>query len=140
MCPSWQARVARTWRQRFDLAATWDSSIALIFAFFINASILILAAAAFHFAGRTDVAEIQDAYKLLSPMLGAGAASILFAVALLASGQNSTLTGTLTGQIEIRVVGQVDDSSQCRRRGILYVQCRSVERVIYLDIQMTGKT
>ena len=79
--------------------ATWDSSIALTLAFFINASILILAAAAFHFAGRTDIAEIQDAYKLLSPMLGAGAASILFAVALLASGQNSTLTGTLTGQI-----------------------------------------
>jgi manganese transport protein len=79
--------------------ATWDSSIALTFAFFINASILILAAAAFHFAGRTDIAEIQDAYKLLSPMLGAGAASVLFAVALLASGQNSTLTGTLTGQI-----------------------------------------
>ncbi|AWN23159.1 divalent metal cation transporter [Deinococcus irradiatisoli] len=79
--------------------ATWDSTLALGLAFFINASILILAAAAFHFAGRTDVAEIQDAYKLLSPMLGAGAASILFAVALLASGQNSTLTGTLTGQI-----------------------------------------
>ncbi|TSA85711.1 divalent metal cation transporter [Deinococcus detaillensis] len=79
--------------------ATWDSSIALTFAFFINAAILILAAAAFHYAGRTDIAEIQDAYKLLSPMLGAGAASILFAVALLASGQNSTLTGTLTGQI-----------------------------------------
>ncbi|GGO21916.1 Nramp family divalent metal transporter [Deinococcus humi] len=79
--------------------ATWDSSIALTFAFFINASILILAAAAFHFAGRTDIAEIQEAYKLLSPILGAGAASVLFAVALLASGQNSTLTGTLTGQI-----------------------------------------
>ncbi|WP_420594552.1 Nramp family divalent metal transporter [Deinococcus sp.] len=79
--------------------ATWDSTLALIFAFFINASILILAAAAFHFAGRTNVAEIQDAYKLLSPLLGVGAASILFAVALLASGQNSTLTGTLTGQI-----------------------------------------
>jgi manganese transport protein len=78
---------------------TIDSSIALTFAFFINAAILILAAAAFHYAGRTDVAEIQDAYKLLSPMLGAGGASILFAVALLASGQNSTLTGTLTGQI-----------------------------------------
>lgn len=79
--------------------ATLDSTLALIFAFFINASILILAAAAFHYAGRTDIAEIQDAYKLLSPMLGAGAASVLFAVALLASGQNSTLTGTLTGQI-----------------------------------------
>lgn len=79
--------------------STWDSSLALTFAFFINASILILAAAAFHAVGRTDVAEIQDAYKLLSPLLGAGAASVLFAVALLASGQNSTLTGTLTGQI-----------------------------------------
>ncbi len=78
---------------------TIDSTIALTFAFFINASILVLAAAAFHFAGRTEIAEIQDAYKLLSPLLGVGAASILFAVALLASGQNSTLTGTLTGQI-----------------------------------------
>ena len=79
--------------------ATWDSSIALMLALFINASILILAAATFHTAGRTDVAEIQDAYALLTPMLGAGAASILFAVALLASGQNSTITGTLAGQI-----------------------------------------
>ncbi|CAM3889661.1 Nramp family divalent metal transporter [Deinococcus frigens] len=78
---------------------TIDSTIALTFAFFINASILVLAAAAFHAVGRTDIAEIQDAYRLLSPLLGAGAASILFAVALLASGQNSTLTGTLTGQI-----------------------------------------
>ncbi|WP_281173831.1 Nramp family divalent metal transporter [Deinococcus marmoris] len=78
---------------------TIDSTIALTFAFFINASILVLAAAAFYAVGRTDIAEIQDAYKLLSPLLGVGAASILFAVALLASGQNSTLTGTLTGQI-----------------------------------------
>ncbi|KQM93508.1 manganese transporter [Sphingomonas sp. Leaf22] len=79
--------------------ATIDSSIALMLALFINGSILILAAATFHTAGRTDVAEIQDAYQLLTPMLGAGAASILFAVALLASGQNSTITGTLAGQI-----------------------------------------
>ncbi|KQN36958.1 manganese transporter [Sphingomonas sp. Leaf407] len=79
--------------------ATIDSSIALMLALFINGAILVLAAAAFHTAGRTDVAEIQDAYQLLTPMLGAGAASILFAVALLASGQNSTITGTLAGQI-----------------------------------------
>ncbi|MFD1036062.1 Nramp family divalent metal transporter [Sphingomonas hankookensis] len=79
--------------------ATIDSSIALMLALFINGSILILAAATFHTAGRTDVAEIQEAYQLLTPMLGAGAASILFAVALLASGQNSTITGTLAGQI-----------------------------------------
>ncbi|NBD25958.1 Nramp family divalent metal transporter [Paenibacillus glycinis] len=79
--------------------ATWDSTIALFFALFINAAILIIAASTFHTAGHTDVAEIGEAYHLLSPMLGTAAASILFGVALLASGQNSTLTGTLAGQI-----------------------------------------
>ncbi len=79
--------------------ATIDSSLALMFALFINGAILVLAAAAFHWSGHKDVAEIQDAFKLLSPVLGAGLASTLFAVALLASGQNSTLTGTLAGQI-----------------------------------------
>ncbi|MEO6053532.1 MAG: Nramp family divalent metal transporter, partial [Chthoniobacterales bacterium] len=79
--------------------ATIDSTFALTFALFINAAILILAAASFHWSGHTDVAEIQDAYKLLSPLLGIGGASALFAIALLASGQNSTLTGTLAGQI-----------------------------------------
>jgi len=79
--------------------ATIDSTIALSLALFVNAAILILAAAAFHTIGRTDVAEIQDAYQLLSPTLGAAAASTLFAVALLASGQNSTITATLAGQI-----------------------------------------
>ena len=79
--------------------ATIDSSAALMFALFINGGILVLAAAAFHWSGHQDVAQIQDAYQLLSPALGVGAASTLFAVALLASGQNSTLTGTLAGQI-----------------------------------------
>ena len=79
--------------------ASIDSSAALMFALFINAAILILAAAAFHWSGHQDVGQIQDAYKLLSPLLGVGVASVLFAVALLASGQNSTLTGTLAGQI-----------------------------------------
>lgn len=78
---------------------TIDSSIALSFALFINAAILIVAAATFYRSGHHEVAEIQDAYKLLSPLLGMGAASTLFAVALLASGQNSTLTGTLAGQV-----------------------------------------
>jgi manganese transport protein len=68
-------------------------------ALFVNAAILILAAAAFHWSGHSDVAQIQDAYKLLSPILGVGVASVIFAAALLASGQNSTLTGTLAGQI-----------------------------------------
>jgi manganese transport protein len=76
-----------------------DSTVALSLAFFINAAILVLAAATFHRAGHTTVAEIQDAYRLLTPLLGVGAASTVFALALLASGQNSTITGTLAGQI-----------------------------------------
>jgi manganese transport protein len=79
--------------------ATIDSTLALMFALFINAAILIVSAATFYTRGRNDVAEIQDAYKLLSPLLGVTGASTLFALALLASGQNSTLTGTLAGQI-----------------------------------------
>jgi manganese transport protein len=75
-----------------------DSTIALSIALFINAAILIVAAATFHTSGHSEVAEIQDAYKLLTPLLGAGA-STMFALALLASGQNSTITGTLAGQI-----------------------------------------
>ena len=76
-----------------------DSTIALSFALFINAAILVVAAATFHKSGHTGVAEIQDAYQLLTPLLGVSGASAVFALALLASGQNSTLTGTLAGQI-----------------------------------------
>ncbi|MFH0794701.1 MAG: Nramp family divalent metal transporter [bacterium] len=79
--------------------ATLDSTLALFGAFFINAAILILAAATFHGTAHQDVADIGDAYQLLAPTLGVPIASTLFAVALLASGQNSTLTGTLAGQI-----------------------------------------
>lgn len=79
--------------------ATLDSTIALMLALFINAAILIVSAAAFHNTGHQDVAEIEDAYRLLSPILGMGIASTLFAVALLAAGTNSTVTGTLAGQI-----------------------------------------
>jgi manganese transport protein len=79
--------------------AIFDSTLALGFALFINAAILVLGAAAFHTRGLNNVGEIADAYKLLSPVLGVSLASTLFASALLASGQNSTLTGTLAGQI-----------------------------------------
>ncbi len=79
--------------------ATTDSTIALMLALFINAAILIVAAKAFHGTGHEDVAEIGEAFKLLSPLLGLGIASTLFAVALLASGLNSTVTATLAGQI-----------------------------------------
>lgn len=79
--------------------ATIDSTVSLIFALFINAAILIVAAAVFYRTGNYQVAEIEEAYQLLTPLLGTAGASTLFAVALLASGQNSTLTGTLAGQI-----------------------------------------
>ncbi|MEK7837630.1 MAG: Nramp family divalent metal transporter, partial [candidate division NC10 bacterium] len=79
--------------------AVIDSTFALFLALFINSSILVLGAAAFHHRGMFQVAEISEAYQLLTPVIGASLASTLFAVALLASGQNSTLTGTLAGQI-----------------------------------------
>ena len=79
--------------------ASFDSSVALLGAFFINAAILVLAAATFHGTGHQDVADINVAYQLLTPLLGTPVAALLFAIALLASGQNSTLTGTLAGQI-----------------------------------------
>ena len=78
---------------------TLDSCIALTFALFVNGAILVLAAAVFHNTKHSDVADIEDAYRLLSPLLGVTGASLLFALALLASGQSSTITGTLAGQI-----------------------------------------
>ena len=79
--------------------AVADGTVALMLALFVNAAILIVAAAAFHGTGHADVAEIGDAHRLLSPVLGVGIASTVFAVALLASGLNSTVTATLAGQI-----------------------------------------
>jgi manganese transport protein len=79
--------------------ANIDSALALTIALFVNAAILVVAAAVFHRSGHFEVAAIEDAYKLLSPLVGATFASTLFAVALLASGQNSSITGTLAGQV-----------------------------------------
>ncbi len=79
--------------------STIDSTVALCLAFLVNAGILIVAAAVFHTRGMHEIAEIQDAYQLLTPLLGTQTASIVFALALLASGQNATITGTLAGQI-----------------------------------------
>ena len=78
--------------------ATYDSTIALMFALLINASILILAAASFHATGRTEIAELGEAHQLLGPLLGLGIAPALFAIALLCCGLNSTVTATLAGQ------------------------------------------
>ncbi len=99
-----QARpYARTTEGKRDAVrfASVDSTVALGFALLINAAILVLAAASFHHPGQTSPVGIQDAYRLLSPVLGVGAASLLFGVALLAAGQNATITGTLAGQIVI---------------------------------------
>jgi manganese transport protein len=79
--------------------ATMDSTLALLFALVINASILILAAAVFYKAGRTDIAELGEAHSLLRPLLGATIAPSLFAIALLCCGLNSTITATLSGQV-----------------------------------------
>ncbi|NDC39185.1 MAG: divalent metal cation transporter, partial [Proteobacteria bacterium] len=86
-------------RQMAIRFATIDSTLALMLAFLVNGAILILSAATFHGSTHQDVADIRDAHRLLSPMLGAPLASVVFAVALLASGQNSTITGTMAGQI-----------------------------------------
>ena len=80
-------------------SAYWDSTIALMLALFVNAAILVLAAAVFYRTGHHEIADIQGAYKLLTPLMGVGIATPLFAIALLASGQNSTLTGTMAGQV-----------------------------------------
>ena len=95
--------------------ATADSTIALMLALFVNAAILVVAATAFHSSGHTEVAEIGDAYRLLSPLLGLGIASILFAAALLASGLNSTVTATLAGQIAMEGFLQLRIPSWARR-------------------------
>ncbi len=97
--------------------ATLDSTLALSAALLINSAILIVAAATFHFSGNQNVAEIQYAYQLLTPLLGTGAASMLFGLALLASGQSSTLTGTLAGQIVME--GFLDLRIPCWQRRLI---------------------
>jgi manganese transport protein len=106
-----------TSRQKWEAIkfGTLDSTVALSFALFINSAILIVAAATFHFSGYHHVAEIQDAYKLLSPLLGVSAASAIFGLALLASGQSSTLTATLAGQIVMEGFLQLRIPSWLRR-------------------------
>jgi manganese transport protein len=94
---AWQPTLAKKWEaMKFG---TIDSTVALSLALLINSAILIVAAATFHFSGNQHIAEIQDAYQLLSPLLGVSVASAIFGLALLASGQSSTLTATLAGQI-----------------------------------------
>jgi manganese transport protein len=109
----WQPTLDKRWEAiKFG---TIDSTVALSLALFINSAILIVSAATFHFSGYHEVAEIQDAYKLLSPLLGVSAASAIFGIALLASGQSSTLTATLAGQIVMEGFLQIRLPSWLRR-------------------------
>ena len=109
----WQPTLEKRWEAiKFG---TIDSTVALSLALFINSAILIVSAATFHFSGYREVAEIQDAYKLLSPLLGVSAASAIFGIALLASGQSSTLTATLAGQIVMEGFLQMRLPSWLRR-------------------------
>lgn len=135
---AWEPTSEKKWEAiRFG---TLDSTIALWLALFINAAILIVAAATFHFSGYQEVAEIQDAYKLLSPLLGVGAASTIFAFALLASGQSSTLTATLAGQIVMEGFLQLRLPSWLRRlvtRLIAIVP--ALIAIVFFGEQSTGK-
>ena len=117
--------------------AVIDSTLALGFALFINAAILALGAAAFHTRGLNNVAEIADAYKLLSPVLGVSLASTLFAFALLASGQNSTLTGTLAGQIVMEGFLQIRLKPWLRR--LITRSLAIIPAVIVIGIWGEGK-
>jgi len=108
------ARTAEGKREAVRMANI-DSGAALTLALFVNAAILMVAAAVFNRSGHVEVAAIQDAYKLLSPLVGAAGASTLFAVALLASGQNSSITGTMAGQVVMEGFVHVKVSPWLRR-------------------------
>jgi manganese transport protein len=135
---AWQPTPKKRWEAiKFG---TIDSTVALSFALFINSAILIVAAATFHFSGYQNVAEIQDAYKLLSPVLGVSAASAIFGLALLASGQSSTLTATLAGQIVMEGFLQIRLPSWLRRLATrLIAIIPALIAVVFFGEQSTGQ-
>jgi len=135
---AWQPTTEKKWEAiKFG---TIDSTVALSFALFINSAILIVAAATFHFSGYHEVAEIQDAYKLLSPLLGVSAASAIFGLALLASGQSSTLTATLAGQIVMEGFLQFRLPPWLRRLATrLLAIIPALITIVFFGEQSTGK-
>lgn len=134
----WQPTVEKRWEAiKFG---TIDSTFALSLALFINSAILIVSAATFHFSGYRDVAEIQDAYKLLSPLLGVSTASAIFGLALLASGQSSTLTATLAGQIVMEGFLQLRLPSWLRRLATrLLAIVPALIAIIFFGERSTGR-
>jgi manganese transport protein len=135
---AWQPTPAKKWEAiKFG---TIDSTVALSLALFINSAILIVAAATFHTSGYHNVAEIQDAYKLLSPLLGVSTASAIFGLALLASGQSSTLTATLAGQIVMEGFLQFRLPPWVRRLATrLLAIIPALITIVYFGEQSTGK-
>ncbi|MBD2088266.1 Nramp family divalent metal transporter [Microcoleus sp. FACHB-1515] len=134
---AWQPTSEKRWEAiKFG---TIDSTVALSIALFINSAILIVAAATFHVSGYQDVAEIQDAYQLLSPLLGVSAASAIFGLALLASGQSSTLTATLAGQIVMEGFLQIRLRPWVRRLGTrLIAIVPALIAIIFFGERSTG--
>lgn len=134
---NWQPTPKKRWEAiKFG---TIDSTVALSFALFINSAILIVAAATFHISGNHDVAEIQDAYQLLSPLLGVSAASAIFGIALLASGQSSTLTATLAGQIVMEGFLQIKLPPWLRRLATrLIAIVPALIAIVFFGEQSTG--
>ena len=134
----WQPTEQKRWEAiKFG---TLDSTIALSLALFINSAILIVSAAVFHDSGHQQVAEIQDAYQLLSPLVGVGAASAIFGLALLASGQSSTLTATLAGQIVMEGFVQLRLPWWLRRLATrLLAMIPALIAVIWFGEQSTGQ-
>ncbi|HEY9660259.1 MAG TPA: Nramp family divalent metal transporter [Allocoleopsis sp.] len=135
---AWQPTPQKKWEAiRFG---TLDSTVALSLALFINSAILIVAAATFHVSGYHQVAEIQDAYKLLSPLLGVSAASAIFGLALLASGQSSTLTATLAGQIVMEGFLQFRLAPWLRRLATrLLAVIPALIAIVFFGEQSTGR-
>jgi manganese transport protein len=135
---AWQQTSEKRWEAiKF---CTIDSTVALSLALFINSAILIVAAATFHFSGNQDVAEIQDAYQLLSPLLGVSAASAIFGIALLASGQSSTLTATLAGQVVMEGFLQIRLPPWLRRLATrLIAIVPALIAIVFFGEQSTGR-
>jgi manganese transport protein len=115
-----------------------DSTVALSLAFFVNAAILVMAASVFYQAGIHDIATIEDAYETLAPLLGTQAAGIVFAIALLCSGQNSTLTGTLAGQIVME--GFIDLKIKPWMRRLLTRSLAIIPAIIVIALYGEGHT
>src|ERR1700739_4573496 len=113
-----------------------DTIVALILALLINAAILILAAAAFHSTGHTQVTEIEDAYRLLAPIVGTGFAAVLFAITLLASGQSSTFTGTVAGQVIME--GFLKLKIPCWRRRLITRALALIRALIGIQVLGNG--